>query len=66
MNQLESLPLTVGPDAREPGRFSPLVEKDGVPNYTKLEGTSVIPHPNDLSLERGGELLRHSGGRKGE
>ena len=29
--------------AREPGQFSPLVEKDGVPNYTKLEGTGVIP-----------------------
>ena len=43
MNQVESLPLTVGPYAREPGQFSPLVEKDGVPSYTKLEGTGVIP-----------------------
>ena len=25
--------------AREPGQFNPLVEKDAVPNCTKLEGT---------------------------
>jgi hypothetical protein len=29
--------------AREPGQFSPLVEKDGGPSYTKLVGTGVIP-----------------------
>jgi hypothetical protein len=29
--------------AREPGQFSPLVEKYGVPSYTNLEGTDVIP-----------------------
>lgn len=29
--------------AREPGEFSPLVEKDGAPNYTILEGTGRIP-----------------------
>jgi len=29
--------------AREPGKFSPLVEKDGIPSYTKLEGTGLIP-----------------------
>ena len=43
MNQVESLPLTVGPYAREPGQVSPRVEKDGGPRYTKLEGTGVIP-----------------------
>lgn len=42
MNQVESLPLTVGPYAREPGQFSHLVEKDGVPSCTKLAGTDVI------------------------
>jgi hypothetical protein len=29
--------------AREPGEFSPLIEKDGDPRYTKLEGTGLIP-----------------------
>jgi hypothetical protein len=29
--------------AREPGEFSPLVEKDGVPTYTRLEGTGLVP-----------------------
>ena len=29
--------------AREPGQFSPLVEKDGVHSYIKLVGTGVIP-----------------------
>ena len=29
--------------AREPGQINPLVEKDAVPNCTKLEGTGVIP-----------------------
>ena len=43
MNQVESLPLTVGPYAREPWQVSPLVEKDGGPRYTKQEGTGVIP-----------------------
>ncbi len=43
INQVESLPLTVGPYAREPGPVSPPVEKDGGPRYTKLEGTGVIP-----------------------
>jgi hypothetical protein len=29
--------------AQKPGEFSPLVEKDGTPTYTKLEDTGVIP-----------------------
>jgi hypothetical protein len=29
--------------ARAPGQFSPLVEKDGAPLYTKLEGTGLAP-----------------------
>ena len=29
--------------AREPGEFSPLVEKDGAPRYTRLEGSGLIP-----------------------
>ena len=29
--------------AREPSQFSPLVEKDDAPKYTKLEGTGLIP-----------------------
>ncbi len=43
INQVESLPLTVGPYAREPGPVSPLVDKVGGPSYTKQEGTGVIP-----------------------
>jgi hypothetical protein len=38
-----TIQFMVGLYAREPGQFSPLVEKDGVPSYTKLEGTGVIP-----------------------
>lgn len=33
----------VGQYAREPGRFSPVVEADGQPVYTKIEGTGVTP-----------------------
>jgi hypothetical protein len=33
----------VGLYARDPGEFSPLVEKDGAPSYTKLEGVGLIP-----------------------
>jgi hypothetical protein len=33
----------VGSYARNPGVFSPLVEMDGIPNYTAVEGTRLIP-----------------------
>ena len=42
LNQVGS-PLNGWAYAREPGQFSHLVEKDGVPSCTKLEGTDVIP-----------------------
>lgn len=38
-----TISLFVGSYAREPGQFSPLVEKEGAPKYTKLEGTGLIP-----------------------
>ena len=38
-----TIEFMVGLYAREPGQFSPLVEKHGVPSYTKLEGTGVTP-----------------------
>jgi hypothetical protein len=38
-----TIQFMVGLYAREPGKFSPLVEKDGVPTYTRLEGTEVAP-----------------------
>jgi hypothetical protein len=33
----------VGLYARNPGVFSPLVEMDGIPSYTAVEGTGLIP-----------------------
>jgi hypothetical protein len=33
----------VGSYARDRGSFSPLVEKEGVPIYTKIEGTGEVP-----------------------
>ena len=33
----------VGSYARNPGVFSPLVEMDGIPSYTAVEGTRLIP-----------------------
>jgi len=38
-----TIKFMVGLYAREPGQFSPLVEKHGVPSYTKLEGAGVAP-----------------------
>ncbi len=38
-----TLQFMVGLYAREPGVISPLVEKDGISSYTKLEGLGVIP-----------------------
>lgn len=39
-----TIEFMVGLYAREQGQFSPLVEKDGVPKYTKLEGSGLIPN----------------------
>lgn len=39
----DTIELWVGLYAREPGQFSPLVEKDDIPKYTKLEGIGLIP-----------------------
>jgi hypothetical protein len=38
-----TLELMVGLYARKPGSFSPLVDHDGVPVYTKLEGVDASP-----------------------
>ena len=38
-----AIKLMVGLYARNSGNFSPLVEIDGVPNYTAIEGTGLIP-----------------------
>ncbi len=41
-----TIEFMVGLYARQPGSFSPLVEKDGVPIYTEIEGTGTIPEWN--------------------
>ena len=40
--------LFVGLYARDPSDFSPLVERDSQANYTKLEGSGVVPAWPDL------------------
>ena len=39
-----TIEFMVGLYAREPGEFSPVVEKDAVPEYTRLEGSGLIPN----------------------
>jgi hypothetical protein len=52
-----SLELFVGVYAHIPGTFSPLVERDAVPVYTKLEGTNELPSWPDEVRNLGGRYL---------
>ena len=38
-----AIEFMVGLYARQPGEFSPLVETDGSPIYTEIEGTGLMP-----------------------
>jgi hypothetical protein len=49
-----SFELFVGLHARNKGTFSPLVEHDGTPVYTKLEGTDQLPTwPDNVAQAEG-------------
>jgi len=46
-----SINFMVGLYASKPGRFSPLVEHDGLPVYREVPGTTIRPHwPDDLKI----------------
>jgi hypothetical protein len=48
-----TLQFDVGPYAKNRGRFSPLVEADALPIYTKLQGTDEVPvWPVEAVLEK--------------
>jgi hypothetical protein len=46
-----SINFMVGLYASKPGRFSPLVEHNGLPSYSEIPGTRLRPHwPDDLKV----------------